>query len=142
MLDDVEHLMLHRATADMISVALAEKYGKPGPDGVKQPVPIETIRDYMARARARWASDPHKDDSRAELKARQLRRLYRRLSALKGHGNFREAIETERLIAKIEGNEAPRVLGFETPPGGGSPPIAAQSIPQIVAALKKLSGEE
>lgn len=141
MLDDVEHLMLHRATADMMSVALAEKYGKPGPDGAKQPVPTETIRDYMQKVRARWASDPHKDDSRADLKSRQLRRLYRRLSALKGAGHFREAIETERLIAKIEGNEAPRVLGFEQPPGNGSPPSGLATIPQIVQAMQKLAGE-
>lgn len=111
MMDAVEHLLNHHTTRHGISVGLAAEFGRPK----HTPIPIGTVDDYIAKVNARWAEEAAL--TRAETRKRQLRRLYRRLSALKGAGNYREAAELEKLIAKIEGNLAPIKVEASTPPG-------------------------
>lgn len=119
--DAVWFLLCHHASRRDISLALADQYGRP----LGTPIPLDTIDDHIAKA---WAlyHDRRKEE-RDRAKELQLERLYATLRTMRGATHFRAAIETEKLIAKIEGNEAPKQIRLGGPgasPTGGPIPIA------------------
>jgi hypothetical protein len=110
MVDAVEYLLLHRVNRDGMTLALAKDFGRPA----GTPVPLTTIDDYIARVKTRWQAETRL--TRDETRERQLRRLYKRLGFLQGAQKYREAADLEDLIAKIEGNFAPKQIIASTPP--------------------------
>lgn len=110
MLDAVEYLLLHRVSRDGMMLALAKDFGRP----TGTPIPPGTIDGYIVKVKARWQAETRL--SRDETRERQLRRLYKRLGFLRGAQKYREAADLEDLIAKIEGNFAPKQIIASTPP--------------------------
>lgn len=98
-----------------------------------EPVPSRTVADYVARVTKRWEEEPL--PTRRKARARQVRRLYAQIAALHTKGLHGEIEKRERLLARIEGTEAPKVVHLA---GEGGGPIQTEN---ETTAVTLTSGE-
>ncbi len=71
----------------------------------KKRIPWKTVQKYIRHVGAMWEEEDA--IARPHRRARQLRQLHDAADELRGNQQWREWIEIQRLIARIEGNLAP-----------------------------------
>ena len=123
-LQAVMALMDHRMTRQQMAWAVGRQFRDEGvPEREAPPRPLRTLDDDIVKAKARWAevAEPTRDEARKA----QLRRLYARLATLKGANHYREAADLEKLIARIEGTEAAKVIHVG---GAGGGPLEVKTV--------------
>lgn len=93
----VEGLMLRGFLGRDVQRALDKQFGKT--------IPWYTVQKYIRHVAAMWEEEDAL--ARPYRRARQLRQLHDVADQLMEDKAWREWLETQRLIARIEGNEAP-----------------------------------
>ncbi len=96
-------------------------------------IPVDTVKDYVARIRA-WRKEnpiPGRDEARRA----QYERLMGQNRTLQSQGKHSEVEKRERQIARILGTEAPRTFELSAPGGG---PIAVKAGPDLADAFRRM----
>ena len=127
LLDATEHAMLYRMGRVAIGGVLQKVLGS------DQPFPLRTVDDYMRRVRERWEAESK--ETRGEVKALAVRRIYKTMQALVGSKDYRTLLGWDQHLARVQGTLAP--LAIEATGAGGAP-LVPRTDGDVLSDLRKL----
>jgi hypothetical protein len=76
--------------------------------------------------------------TREEARLAQIRRLERDLLTARSEKRHADVDARERLLAKVQGTEAPKDFTISAPGGG---PVEVKTVPEVISAMQRLVGE-